>query len=159
MKIRPAHWNPITTHEQRNRRTGKEIGGLELGCGSLFLTGLKVVVGAMTGSLGILAEAAHSGLDFVAAIVTYIAVRASGKPADLRHSYGHGKVENFSALIETLLLFATCAWIITEAVHRLTAETVAVDASLWAFIILGISIVVDVTRSRMLYRVAAKHRS
>jgi len=137
----------------------KKSAALNSVAAALFLTGLKVVVGAMTGSLGILAEAAHSGLDFVAAIVTYIAVRASGKPADRQHSYGHGKIENFSALIETLLLFVTCAWIIREAVHRLTAESVAVDASVWAFIILGISIIVDVSRSRMLYRVAAKHRS
>lgn len=124
-----------------------------------FLTTLKVVVGLMTGSLGILAEAAHSGLDFVAAIVTYIAVRASGKPADRDHPYGHGKIENFSALIETLLLFVTCGWIIWEAAHRLTAESSNVDASLWGFLVLLTSIVVDVTRSRMLYRVAAKHRS
>ncbi|XHR30693.1 MAG: cation diffusion facilitator family transporter [Chthoniobacteraceae bacterium] len=124
-----------------------------------FLTTLKVIVGVMTGSLGILAEAAHSGLDFVAAIVTYIAVRASGKPADRDHPYGHGKIENFSALVETMLLLLTCAWIMREAVHRLAAKSVNVDASIWGFAILVISIAVDVTRSRMLYRVAAKHQS
>ncbi len=124
-----------------------------------FLTTLKVVVGITTGSLGILAEAAHSGLDFVAAIVTYIAVRASGKPADKDHLYGHGKIENFSALVETALLFITCAWIVWEAIHRLAAKSVNVDASIWGFAILIISIAVDVTRSRMLYRVAAKHQS
>ena len=126
---------------------------------AFFLTGLKVIVGAFTGSLGILAEAAHSGLDFLAAIITYIAVHTSAKPADSDHHYGHGKIENFSALVETLLLFLTCGWIIQEAVHRLAAKTVNVEASFWAFLILGISIVVDVSRSRMLYRVAAKHRS
>ena len=126
---------------------------------AFLLTGLKVVVGLLSGSLGILAEAAHSGLDCAAAIVTYIAVRAASKPADRDHAYGHGKVENLSALVETLLLLATCAWIIRESVLRLTSHHVQVDASIWAFAVMGISIAVDVSRSRMLYRVAAKHRS
>ena len=126
---------------------------------ALLLTGLKVVVGITSGSLGILAEAAHSGLDLLAAIVTLIAVRVSSIPADQNHAYGHGKVENLSALVETLLLLATCVWIISEAVERLTAHEVVVDASIWTFLVMAVSIVVDVTRSRMLYRAARKHRS
>src|SRR5262249_15806996 len=74
---------------------------------AVFLTALKVVVGLLSGSLGILAEAAHSGLDFLAAIITFIAVRAASKPADPGHTYGHGKVENLSAMVETLLLLGT----------------------------------------------------
>ncbi len=124
-----------------------------------FLAGLKVVVGLWCGSIGILAEAAHSGLDFVAALVTYFAVRAAGRPADTRHLYGHGKIENFSALVETLLLLATCGWIIKESVERLGSKSVHVEASIWAFAVLAVSIVVDVTRSRMLQRAATKHRS
>jgi len=124
-----------------------------------FLTGLKAVVGLWSGSLGILAEAAHSGLDFVAALVTYIAVRSASHPADHEHPYGHGKIENLSALAETGLLLLTCGWIIREAVERLTTKPVQVEASIWAFGVLVISIVVDVTRSRMLSRAAAKHRS
>jgi cation diffusion facilitator family transporter len=124
-----------------------------------FLTALKIVVGLLSGSLGILAEAAHSGLDLIAALVTYIAVKAASKPADRSHAYGHGKVENLSALVETLLLLATCAWIIRESIHRLSVKHVAIDASIWAFAVMLISIAVDVSRSRMLYRVAAKHRS
>ena len=126
---------------------------------ALLLTGLKLVVGWLSGSLGILAEAAHSGLDLIAALVTLVAVKASSKPADRAHLYGHGKVENLSALVETLLLLATCAWILSEAVVRLTSRPVTVDASVWAFVVMAISIAVDVSRSRMLYRVAAKHRS
>lgn len=126
---------------------------------AVVLTTIKLVVGLMTHSLGILAEAAHSGLDLVAAIVTFIAVRVSGKPADREHQFGHGKVENFSALIETFLLLATCAWIIYESIQRLFFESVEVDASLWAFLVMGISIVVDVNRSRMLDRAAKKHNS
>ena len=117
------------------------------------------MVGVATGSLGILAEAAHSALDLVAAAVTLFAVRVSGKPADREHTYGHGKVENLSALFETLLLLVTCVWIIYEAVQRLWFKTVAVDASAWAFAIMAVSIAVDVTRSRILARVAKKYGS
>jgi cation diffusion facilitator family transporter len=127
---------------------------------ALFLTGLKIVVGLLTGSLGILAEAAHSGLDLVAAVITLLAVRVSGRPADEQHMYGHGKVENLSALAETLLLLATCVWIIYEAGRRLLGiDLVEVDPSLWAFLTMGISIIVDVSRSRMLSRAAKKYHS
>lgn len=124
-----------------------------------FLTAMKVVVGLACGSLGVLAEAAHSGLDLAAALVTFFAVRASHKPADSQHQYGHGKIENLSALFETLLLLGTCVWIIIEAVHRLAGGADPVEASGWAFAVIVISIAVDVSRSRMLLRVALKHRS
>jgi cation diffusion facilitator family transporter len=127
---------------------------------AVFLTSLKMVVGLLSGSLGILAEAAHSGLDLVAAIVTWIAVRAASKPPDRDHTYGHGKFENLSAMAETLLLLGTCAWIIYESVHRLWShEPRVIVASIWAFGVMVVSILVDFSRSRMLYRVAAKHRS
>jgi cation diffusion facilitator family transporter len=126
---------------------------------AVFLTSMKLVVGLMTGSLGILAEAAHSGLDLVAALVTFLAVRVSDRPADHEHPYGHGKIENFSALIETVLLFATCAWIIYEAVQRLFFHPKEISTGLWAFLVMAVSIAVDVSRSRMLYRVAKKHHS
>jgi cation diffusion facilitator family transporter len=126
---------------------------------ALGLTGMKLVVGLLSGSLGILAEAAHSGLDLVAAIVTLVAVSVSDRPADEAHTYGHGKIENFSALIETVLLFITCAWIIYEAVRRIFFREVHVDPSLWTFLVIIVSIAVDVSRSRMLYRAAEKHQS
>jgi cation diffusion facilitator family transporter len=124
-----------------------------------FLTAMKIVVGVMSGSLGILAEAAHSGLDFAAALVTLFAVRASSKPADAQHQYGHGKIENLSALFEALLLLVTCIWIIKEAVHRLLGGGGPVNASIWAFAVILVSITVDVSRSRMLMRIARKHKS
>jgi cation diffusion facilitator family transporter len=126
---------------------------------ALGLTGMKLVVGLLSGSLGILAEAAHSGLDLVAAVVTLIAVSVSDRPADESHPYGHGKIENFSALIETALLFITCAWIIYEAVRRIFFRDVHVEPSLWAFLVVIVSIAVDVSRSRMLLRTAKKHGS
>jgi cation diffusion facilitator family transporter len=126
---------------------------------AVLLTGMKLIVGLYTGSLGLLAEAAHSGLDLVAAIITYFAVRISDKPADDEHLYGHGKVENLSALIETLLLLVTCVWIVYEGVARLFFRHVSIDASAWAFVVIVISIVVDISRSRALRKVARKHQS
>ena len=126
---------------------------------AVLLTGMKVVVGLQTGSIGILSEAAHSLLDLVAAAVTLWAVRASARPADRDHPYGHGKIENFSALFETGLLLATCVWIAYEAVKRLLFENVHVEATIWSFAIMFVSIVVDISRSRALSRAAKKHRS
>ncbi len=123
------------------------------------LTSFKIVVGILTNSLGILAEAAHSGLDLVAALMTFFAVSMSDKPADEVHTFGHGKIENLSALFETVLLLATSAWIINEAVHRLFIERVKVEASIWSFVVMGTSIAIDYTRSRILYRAARKYNS
>ncbi|MBP7707394.1 MAG: cation-efflux pump [Candidatus Aminicenantes bacterium] len=140
-------------------RNEKKRAALNSVLAALGLTGMKLVVGLLSGSLGILAEAAHSGLDLVAAMITFIAVSVSDRPADDSHPYGHGKVENFSALIETLLLFVTCAWIVYEAVQRIFFRDVAVEPSAWAFLVVVASIVIDLSRSRMLSRAAKKHRS
>jgi cation diffusion facilitator family transporter len=127
---------------------------------ALLLTGTKVGVGVWTGSLGILAEALHSGLDLMAALVTLWAVRVSSRPADNEHAYGHGKIENLSALFETLLLLATSVWIIKEAIERLFFRAqVHVDANLWSFLVVILSIAVDYSRSRALLRVAQKYNS
>jgi cation diffusion facilitator family transporter len=126
---------------------------------AIFLAGFKLAIGLLTSSLGILSEAAHSGLDLVAAGVTLFAVRASDRPADADHPYGHGKVENFSALIETLLLLITCGWIVYEAVKRLAFQTVQVEANYWSFIVMGLSVVINITRSRALKKAAIKHGS
>ncbi len=123
------------------------------------LTGFKLVTGLTTGSLGILAEAAHSALDLAAAFMTLIAVRLAAKPADRDHLYGHGKVENLSALFETLLLLATCLWIVLEAAHRLSSGNVVVEVTVWSFVVMLTSIAVDISRSRVLYRAARKHNS
>jgi len=137
----------------------KRLAALSSVLAAVGLTTFKIVVGLATGSLGILSEAAHSGLDLVAALVTLFAVRVSDRPPDQRHRYGHGKVENFSALFETLLLLLTCVWIIYEAIRRLFFEDVEVEASIWAFVVMGVSIVVDFSRSRILARTARKYNS
>ncbi len=98
---------------------------------AIVITVFKFVVGILSGSLGILSEALHSSLDLVAAIVTLFSVRVSDKPADADHQYGHGKIENFSAFIETGLLLITCVWIVWEAIHRLFFHNVEIEPSIW----------------------------
>jgi cation diffusion facilitator family transporter len=126
---------------------------------AVFLTAIKIAVGLLTGSLGVLAEAAHSGLDLVAALITFFAVRVSDRAPDADHQYGHGKIENLSALAETFLLFVTCGWIVYEAVERIFFRPRPIDPSIWAFATMAVSIVVDFSRSRALARVAKKYQS
>ena len=97
---------------------------------ALALTGMKLAVGLFSGSLGILAEAAHSGLDLVAAFITYLAVRVSDRPADEDHPYGHGKIENVSGVIEGLLIFFAAGWIVAESIHKLIDGTELTDLRL-----------------------------
>ncbi len=123
------------------------------------ITILKIIVGLSTGSLGILSEAAHSGLDLIAAVITLLSVRVSDKPADADHQYGHGKVENFSAFIETGLLLLTCVWIVYEAARRLFFHHVEIEPSIAAFAVMAMSMAVDFWRSRALKRIADKYDS
>lgn len=127
---------------------------------AVMLTAFKLAIGLWTNSLGILSEAAHSGLDLVAAAITFWAVRISGLPADQRHTYGHGKFENLSALLETLLLLVTCLGIVYESLRRLFfLERVEVTANVWAFLVVLVSIATDFSRSRALKKAADKHHS
>jgi cation diffusion facilitator family transporter len=126
---------------------------------SLAMTIGKFAVGLMTGSLGLISEGLHSLLDFGATIMTYMAVRVSDKPADAEHHYGHGKIEAVTALGETVLLFLTSIWIIYEAIHRLMAPKIEVEATWWSFGVIIASIVIDISRARALKRIAKKTKS
>lgn len=126
---------------------------------AVFLTGFKLLIGLLTGSLGILSEALHSALDLVAAVITYFSVKISDKPADDEHNYGHGKIENLSALIETFLLLITCVWIIYEAVDRIVNKNTHIEVTIWSYIVVISSIIIDINRSRMLSKAAKKHNS
>src|SRR6184192_4231342 len=123
---------------------------------ALLITALKVIVGISTASLGILSEAAHSALDLIAAIITLFSVRVSDKPADSDHQYGHGKIENFSAFLETGLLVLTCIWILWEAGRRMFFSHHSIEPSVAAFTVLFTSMAVDWWRSRALKRMASK---
>ncbi len=126
---------------------------------ALAITAGKIIVGFTTGSLGILSEAAHSALDTIAALITYFSVSVSDKPADADHQYGHGKVENFSAFVETGLLLVTCVWIIYQAIERMFFRKVDVEPSIGAFAVMLVSMGVDWWRSRALGRIAQKFDS
>jgi cation diffusion facilitator family transporter len=123
------------------------------------MTVLKLVTGLLTGSLGMLSDAAHSGLDLVGAALTFLSVRVSDKPADEEHTYGHGKVENLSAFVETFLMVASCIWITYEAIDRIFFHPVEIKLAVWPFLVLLTSITVDYWRSRQLKAVAERSGS
>lgn len=136
-------------------QTEKEKVALTSIAASAALTIAKAAVGISTGSLAILTEAGHSLIDFGATVMTYAAVRVSGKPADEEHHYGHGKIESVTALAETALLFLLSGIVIWEAVKRLLwHEPHVVDANIWAFGVIAASIVIDFFRARALTRTA-----
>jgi cation diffusion facilitator family transporter len=147
------------TQQLSTMRDEKRAVALNSVIAALVVTVLKFIVGLATASLGILSEAAHSFLDLLAASITLFSVRVSDKPADADHQYGHGKVENFSAFIETGLLLLTCVWIVWEAVRRLFIQHVHVEPTVAAFAVMTFAIAVDVWRSRALKRIAARYDS
>jgi cation diffusion facilitator family transporter len=126
---------------------------------AVLLVSLKAFLVVRTGSLGVLSEALHSGLDLIAAIITLLSVRLADQPADERHLYGHGKFENFSAFLETGLLALTALYIIYEAFHRLFFRSVHIQPSLTAIFVLLVALLIDLTRARALSRVAKKYSS
>ena len=125
-----------------------------------IVTLLKLLTGILTGSLGMLSEAAHSSIDLIASAITLFSVQVADRPADEDHNYGHGKVESLSAFVETGIMLASCLWIVTEAISRIANQShLALKPSLWPFAVLIVSIAVDFTRSRTLGRIAREHRS
>jgi cation diffusion facilitator family transporter len=129
-------------------------------CAAGLVTLLKLITGLLTGSLGMLSEAAHSAIDLIASAITLFSVHVSDRPADEDHNYGHGKVESLSAFVETGIMLASCFWIVTEAISRIINHShLALKSSAWPFAVLFVSIAVDFTRARTLGRIAREHRS
>src|ERR1700684_2683634 len=126
---------------------------------AVVLVSLKAFLVLRTGSLGVLSEALHSGLDLVAAVITFLSVRVSDQPADENHPYGHGKFENFSAFVETALLLITALYIIFEAFERLFFRSVHIAPSITAIVVLLVALTIDITRARALSIVVKKHPS
>jgi cation diffusion facilitator family transporter len=120
------------------------------------MTVFKLGAGLLSGSLGVLSDAVHSGLDLAGAALTFFSVNVSDKPADEDHPYGHGKIENLSSFAEATLMGISCAWIVWEAVQRIFVHAVEVRHSLWPVVVLLASIAVDYWRSRELRNVAEK---
>ena len=150
MAEKPAH---TAEAEKRSAALGSVLA-------ALCITLLKLITGLLTGSLGMLSESAHSGIDLIAAALTLFSVRVSDRPADADHNYGHGKVESLSAFVETGLMLASCAWIVFEALRRMIfRQHLSVTVSIWPFLVLLLSIAVDFTRSRNLRKVARRYQS
>lgn len=125
-----------------------------------IVTLLKLVTGLLTGSLGMLSESAHSGIDLIASAITLFSVHVADRPADEDHNYGHGKIESLSAFVETFIMLGSCIWILTEAIHRIMSPAhLQLQFSLWPFSVLLFSMGVDFVRSRTLSRIAREHRS
>src|SRR5580692_1518709 len=140
------------THEKR-------LAALASVGSAVVLVSLKIFLTVITGSLGILSEALHSILDLIAAVITFLSVRVADKPADADHLYGHGKVESFSAFVETALLILTAVYIIWEAFQRLLFHSAHMRPSLQAILILALCMGIDFVRARGLNRVAKKYPS
>src|SRR5579862_6579312 len=151
----PAQGAELSARASREKR----MAALGSVASALVLVTLKVILAVFTGSLGILSEALHSILDLVAAVITYLSVRVADKPADAQHLYGHGKVESFSAFVETGLLLVTAVYIIWEAFQRLLFRHVEVRPSGAAIAILLLAMGIDFIRARALTRVSKKYPS
>lgn len=119
---------------------------------------LKIVVGLVIGSVAVLSEAIHSGVDLLAALIALFAVRTAARPPDLGHPYGHGKFENVSGTVEALLIFAAAGWIIYESVSRLLhPEPLTAPAA--GVAVMGLSVLVNTLVSEVLFRVGDRHDS
>ncbi len=153
------------THEPASRKHGraratKRSAALFSVLAALVITILKLITGVLTGSLGMLSEAAHSTIDLVAAIITLFSIQVADRPADEEHNYGHGKVESLSAFVETGLMLVSCIWIVTESIRRLFFHGgLTLSVSIWPFLVLLLSITVDFTRARTLHRTAREFHS
>jgi cation diffusion facilitator family transporter len=162
----PAAVQDDTTHREPSPprptpRTAKRTAALLSVCAAAAITLLKLLTGLLTGSLGMLSESAHSGIDLIAAAITLFSVQAADRPADDDHNYGHGKIESLSAFVETGLMLASSIWIVFEAASRIAhrGAVLALPLSVWPFMVLLLSILVDYTRSKSLQKVAAQQHS
>ena len=150
MTTAPLKESKTESHSEAKRRVA--LGSM---LAAAVMTLLKLAAGILSGSLGVLSEAAHSGIDLAGTTLTYFSIRIADRPADANHPYGHGKFENLSAFGEVLLMALSCLWIILEAMHRIIFHTVELHHSIWPVLVLLASIAVDYWRARRL-RIVAK---
>jgi len=158
--------SPAAIHDNVDAREtpkarAKRTAALLSVCAATVITLLKLVTGILTGSLGMLSEAAHSGIDLIASAITLFSVQAADRPADEDHSYGHGKIESLSAFVETGMMLASSIWIIYEALDRIIhrGRQLEIPLTVWPFLVLALSVAVDYKRSRSLRKVAAQQHS
>jgi cation diffusion facilitator family transporter len=133
-------------------RTKTGAAGLSVLSNTLLIL-LKLVAGILSGSVSIIAEAIHSGIDLLAALIAFVSLRIAGRPADREHPFGHGKVENVSGTIEAVLIFVAAIFIIYEAINRIIAGA-SVEYLGIGIAVMAISVVVNIIVSRHLLRIS-----
>lgn len=148
----PRGWRGVSILQSQNQKTGAAWLSV---VSNTILVVLKLVIGLMIGSVSVMSEAIHSGMDLLAAMIALFAVRESAKPADDDHPFGHGKVENMSGTIEALLIFAAAGWIIFEAVHKLIRPQ-PLEAVGWGIGVMAFSSAANMLVSHVLFRVGRK---
>src|SRR6202171_1343451 len=138
------------------RSEGKGVAALYFVAVNVVLIAAKLVVGLLTGSVAILADAAHSFLDLSASIFAYAGIRTAAQPAGEAHAWGHAKAENISSLVQMFLLGATCIAIVIESVRRLIVAG-AVRVAWYSFVVVLAAMVIDIVVSRYLQSVSRAH--
>ena len=118
----------------------------------------KIIAGTLSGSVSIISEAIHSGMDLVASVVAFFSVRQSSKPADKKHPYGHGKIENISGMVEGLLIFIAAGMIIIEAFKKIF-EPAEIEQATIAIVVMIVSALINFVVSRKLYKVSQEEDS
>ena len=156
--MQPPH-TTLTQDEQRTARARERTALVSVGA-AVLLVAVKLVTGLVTGSLAFVAEAVHSGTDLVAALLTLFAVRVAIRPPDREHPYGHGKAEHLAALGESAFLILISLFLAGESLRRLIGgDGHDVEATWWAFVVLGFVIAVDISRAVVSRRAALRYRS
>jgi cation diffusion facilitator family transporter len=126
---------------------------------AIVLVVVKLAVGLASGSLGVLAEAAHSGIDAVSAVLTFFAVGVAERPPDREHPYGHGKAQHLAALAESVFLAGAAVWIAVEAAVRLASGSSPVHPHAYVFVVVGLVLVIDATRATVSLRTGRRQRN
>lgn len=143
--------------EQQGNVLKRRTAGLSI-MSNVFLVILKLIVGLYVGAVSLVSEAAHSGVDLVAAVIAFYAVKKAVEPPDKEHAYGHGKFENLSSAIEALLIVFAAIWIIYESMHKLSNLTDPIYLE-YGIIVMAISIIVNYFVSGKLMKVAKETHS
>ncbi len=141
------------------QRQKNAVATLSVASNSLLVVA-KLIIGLLIGSVSVMSEAIHSGVDLIAALIALLAVRSSGKPADREHPFGHGKIENISGAIEALLIFLAAGWIIYEAIRKMfRPEPLEQVGWGWGVAVMFLSAGLNMIVSHMLFKVARKTES
>lgn len=153
-KLKQKRW---INHKGDAMKRKEKVAMLSIGSNTTLII-LKVGAGILSGSVSIVSEAIHSGMDLLASIIAFVSVKISGNPADLEHPYGHGKVENVSGVVEGLLIFLAAGLIIKEAIDKIISPAEIRDTTV-AIVVMFVAVIVNIIVSKILYKVAREEDS